>query len=252
MNQLSSGKGKTGLVLSGGLFRNAFQVGVIEGLMERGFDPQVVVGVSSGAWNGACLVAGQLEKMRDFWIRVGEMPKLSLRNLFFNKTLFNLRYIVHQIPKKSLNFSRICASSVEFHVGTTRLWDFKPRFFCNHQVRSEDFFSILMASNLIPGLYAWPVKIGNAHYIDGGFLDNVPYEVAFEAGCDRVYIVVPNYGGTVLKKLWQSKSHPIPLPYRPGVTIISPPRPLHRLCTKKHQIEEAMELGYEAGWKVVI
>ena len=63
MNRCHFEGNKTGLVLSGGLFKNSFQVGVIEALMERGFDPQVVVGVSSGAWNGACLVAGQLNKM---------------------------------------------------------------------------------------------------------------------------------------------------------------------------------------------
>lgn len=75
----NSDKEKIGLVLSGGLFRSAFQVGVLEALSERKFQPQVIVGVSSGAWNGACLVTGQVGLMRDFWLRVGEMPKLSLQ-----------------------------------------------------------------------------------------------------------------------------------------------------------------------------
>lgn len=135
-------KEKIGLVLSGGIFRNAFQVGVLEALYERNFRPNIIVGVSSGAWNGACMVAGQMKLMRKFWIQTAEMPKVSIRNLFFNKTIFNLRTIVHKIPKKELNFKKIFNSKFEFYVGTTKLRNFQPHFFCNHKVK-HDFFQFL-------------------------------------------------------------------------------------------------------------
>jgi predicted acylesterase/phospholipase RssA len=193
-----------------------------------------------------------MEQMRDFWIHVGEMPKVSFRNLFFNKTIFNLRFIVHQIPKKQLDFHKICNSSIEFYVGATRLLDFQPQYFFNHTQKADDFFSILMASNLIPILYHWPIKIGKFYYIDGGFADNIPYEVAFSAGCSRVFIIVPNENGLLLKKVFQTYGHCIPLKYKHRISIISPLHPLHPVCAKKSQIEEAMEEGYKAGKKVLV
>ncbi|MFQ5639253.1 MAG: patatin-like phospholipase family protein [bacterium] len=239
-------KDKIGLVLSGGIFRSAFQVGVLEALHERHFRPQVIVGVSSGAWNGACLAAGQTRLMRHFWLQVGELPKVSLRNLFFNRTFFNLRYIVHQVPKRQLHFERIANSDIEFHVGVTRLRNFQPQYFCNHKT-THDFFAILMASNWLPVLYAWPVQIDGRYYIDGGFADNVPYEVAFSSGCRHVYIIISNHERQIFKKWGDKKVHHIPQQYRSRITIIAPTRPLHPICAKKHQIQEAMAEGYAVG-----
>lgn len=245
----ASNKDKVGLVLSGGLFRNAFQVGALEALYERNFQPDVIVGVSSGAWNGACLAAGQIKLMRKFWTQTAIMPKISLRNVFFNKTIFNLRYIVHEIPKRELNFNKILNNNLEFYVGTTRLRNLQPHFFCNQETK-QDFFSVLMASNWIPFLYPWPVSIQGSHYIDGGFTDKVPYEKAFLAGCSQVYIIVPDHGGRIFKKPWQRKTHQIPPQYQKRTTIVAPSQPLHPFCTKQHQIEEAMEKGYHAGQKI--
>ncbi|HEY0556152.1 MAG TPA: patatin-like phospholipase family protein, partial [Thermoanaerobaculia bacterium] len=49
---------KVGLVLSGGASRCAFQVGVIEVLTELGFQPDLSVAISGGAWNAAAISAG--------------------------------------------------------------------------------------------------------------------------------------------------------------------------------------------------
>src|SRR5258708_27938392 len=47
--------GYTGFVLSGGGARGALQVGALRALLEAGQRPDVVVGTSIGAWNGALL-----------------------------------------------------------------------------------------------------------------------------------------------------------------------------------------------------
>jgi predicted acylesterase/phospholipase RssA len=250
MQSLHSDKDRIGLVLSGGLFRSAFQVGVVNALYERKFQPQVIVGVSSGAWNGACLVTGQLRLMREFWLQVGEMPKVSLRNIFFNRTFSNLRYIVHHVPKRHLAFDRLVNSEIDFYVGVTRLRNLQPHYFCNREP-ALDFFSVLMASNWLPVLYDWPVHIDGCCYIDGGFADNVPYEVAFGAGCTKVYIVVPDHYGRIFKKWW-AKKHQVPAQYRSRITIIAPTRPLDPFCLKKYQIEEAIEEGYYVGQRVLL
>src|SRR5439155_24494890 len=64
----------TVLVLQGGGALGADQAGVYEGMVEQGFAPDWVTGVSIGAINGA-LIAGnpverRLERLREFWDRV--------------------------------------------------------------------------------------------------------------------------------------------------------------------------------------
>ena len=91
-----------GLVLSGGFLRSAFQVGVIEALHASGIRFDVVVGVSSGAWNAACVAAGQIGEMRSWWMQVAAAPKLSLRNLRRNRTPLNFPTIVDTIPARAV------------------------------------------------------------------------------------------------------------------------------------------------------
>lgn len=173
------------LVLSGGLFRNAFQVGVLEALHERGFRPDLVIGVSSGAWNGACLVADQLDQMRSFWQAVARLPKLSLKNLRTNRTIFNIRSIIEAIPEAHLGFDAIARSRTRLFVDATRVKDFTFRLLELNGRSDTEIFAGLLASNLIPGLVGWPVKVGGQRFVDGGSTDRVPYEAAIRAGARR-------------------------------------------------------------------
>ena len=61
------------LVLSGGGGRGAFHVGAYKYLSERGWDPQVVIGTSIGAVNGAAIVQGiSPQELEEIWIPLQE------------------------------------------------------------------------------------------------------------------------------------------------------------------------------------
>ena len=61
------------LVLSGGGGRGAFHVGVYKYLAEHGWDPQVVIGTSIGAVNGAAIVQGlSPQELEEIWIPLQE------------------------------------------------------------------------------------------------------------------------------------------------------------------------------------
>jgi NTE family protein len=80
-----------GLVLSGGGARGAFQVGVIERLLEdRRFagGPAVLSGTSAGGINSALLAAGKTPaEMMDFWRAIGANPPVVASHLFFEGVL---------------------------------------------------------------------------------------------------------------------------------------------------------------------
>src|SRR5687768_15677343 len=72
---------RVGLVFSGGSSRCAFQIGVVEVLLELGVRPAVCVGVSGGSWNAAAVAVGHAHRLRSYWRAFSRMPGVDLRNL---------------------------------------------------------------------------------------------------------------------------------------------------------------------------
>ena len=245
-------KSGIGLVLSGGFLRNAFQVGVIEELHARGFRFDVVVGVSSGAWNAACVATDQIGEMRTFWMEVARAPKLRLGNLWRHGTPSNFPEIVRRIPGRSLRFDRLTASSTRLRIGATSLRHRRLHLFERWKSHGE-FLATLMASNYMPGLYGRPVRIDGTYYADGGLADNVPYEAAFEAGCARAIVVVTDPGGRFRKRLLARTPHRIPRPWRERITLVHPgaPLPVGRLRATVDDIHECFDAGRKAVEKSI-
>lgn len=243
-----TGSPELGLVLSGGFLRGAFQVGVLEGLHAGGVRFGVVVGVSSGAWNAACVATGQIEEMRGFWLEVARAPKLRLRNLWRHGTPSNFPEIVRRIPMRALRFEGLAASGVRLRVGALALRERRLHFFERWASR-EAFFASLMASSYLPGLYGRPLAIDGRHYADGGLVDNVPYEAAFAAGCERVVVVVSDAGGRLWKRLLDRTPHAVPAAERERVVVVHPEAPLSigRLTATADDVRRCLDAGRRAA-----
>jgi len=239
---------RLGLVLSGGFLRGAFQVGVIEALHARGIRFHVVVGVSSGAWNAACMATGQIDEMRAFWIAVARAPKLRLRNLWRHGTPSNFPEIVRRIPARRLRFERLADSGIRLRVGALALRERRLHLF-DHWDSREAFLASLMASNYLPGVYGRPLRIDGRHYVDGGLVDNVPYEAVLEAGCDRALVVVPDVGGRIWKRLLDRRPHAIPASARERVAVIHPdaPLPIGRVTATVDGLLRCIDAGWRAA-----
>jgi NTE family protein len=74
--------GPTALVLAGGGSLGAIQVGMLAELAASGLRPDMVVGVSAGAINGAFFAhapdAGTVVQLTDLWVRVTTRQALGL------------------------------------------------------------------------------------------------------------------------------------------------------------------------------
>ena len=70
--------GQVVLVFQGGGALGAYQGGVYQALHEAGIEPDWVVGTSIGAINGAIIAGNEvdlrLDRLREFWDRVGRKP----------------------------------------------------------------------------------------------------------------------------------------------------------------------------------
>jgi len=241
-----------GLVLSGGFLRGAFQVGVIEALHARGLCFGLVAGVSSGAWNAACVATGQVQEMREFWLAVARAPKLRWRNVWRYATPSNFPEIVRTVPMRKLSFERLSSSSVRLRIGATSIRERRLRWF-ETWTSKEAFFDTLMASNYLPGLYGAPIRIDGRYYADGGFVDNVPYEVALEAGCERALVIVSDWRGRIWKRLTSRAPHEVPSASRERLVVIHPdaPLPIGRLMTTPDAVLCCIDAGHRAAEKTL-
>lgn len=183
---------RCGLVLSGGSVLGAAQIGQVKALLENGIVPDVILGCSVGALNGAFL-AGRLDlsrvqELEEIWAALSARDVFSLRS---HRTVANLvagrDHLCNPNGLRSL-IQRFCPVSdlsdlaVELHVVTTNLDTARPSWWI-----SGDPALVLAASAALPGIFP-PVEIDGSRHVDGGVLVPVPLTRAVEVGCTRIFV----------------------------------------------------------------
>jgi NTE family protein len=188
------GEETTAFVLCGGGNLGATQVGMLQGLLETGIEPDLIVGSSVGALNGAFLAGkptmDRVEALTELWSRIRRRdifpfraPRLvagmmGRRNHFFDPG--PLRSFLLRLP---FGFDRLEASAVPLHVVTTDL-----ETGCPVVLSTGVAIDALMASAAIPGIFP-PVRIDGRRLIDGAVSANAPVAQAEALGATRIYVL---------------------------------------------------------------
>jgi NTE family protein len=184
----------TALVLAGGSSRGAIQIGMLQVLAEHGFVPDRVYGSSVGAINGAGFAADPtrdgVERMAQTWLklkrddiyRTGRLhgPWLYLQQREAVYANSGLRAIV----EKGFPFERLEEAVLPIEVVATSLTDGGERWFTHGPA-----IEAILASAAMPAIFP-PVEINGEKYIDGGIVDNVPFQRALDAGATRIVILL--------------------------------------------------------------
>jgi NTE family protein len=191
---MSDSTGKpTALVLAGGGSFGAVQVGMLRALVAYGIVPDLVVGSSVGAINGAYFAgapnAEGVAELAAIWrgLRRSEVFPFNWRALFGLLARRNsvadpsgLRGLI----EKRLPYRNLEQAAVPLHVVATDLLGGGTV-----RLSSGPAVDAVLASCAIPGAFP-PVRIGERHLIDGAVASNTPVSVAIELGAKRV-IVLP-------------------------------------------------------------
>lgn len=181
-------------VLSGGASLGAIQVGMLRALYERGVAPDLIVGTSAGALNGAFIASREqsvetADALADVWrgLRRGQVfPLNPLTGL-----LGFLGTRDHLVPESGLR--RI----VELHIECERLEELPiPLHVIAADVVSGEELRLsagpaldaILASAAIPGVLA-PVPWQDRWLMDGGVANNTPISHAVELGAQRIYVL---------------------------------------------------------------
>ncbi|HEV7129621.1 MAG TPA: patatin-like phospholipase family protein [Ktedonobacterales bacterium] len=218
--------GYTAFVLSGGGARGAVQVGMLRALLEAGERPDVIVGTSIGAWNGAWLARHPnlegLNELEDLWHGLtsskvllgretyGAPPARAIAGML---VLSAARRVAQGAP--SLYSDAGMSQLVERLIGN---WTFEDLTLpmrviaanLSHGGRAVFYSGPLappvLASSAIPGIFP-PVRIGEQVYVDGGALENASLDVAYDLGARRLFVLDVGYdSNTDENALWAAVS----------------------------------------------
>jgi NTE family protein len=184
---------RTALVLGGGGVLGAVQVGMLAGLLDVGIRPDLILGTSVGALNGALLAAdpshAAIDRLRELWSGAATggvfgSPVGRLRTAIRSGTHLHpvapLRQALHRelgedarIEDLAVPF-QCCAASIERAAET---------WFDRGPVADA-----VIASCAVPGLLP-PAEIDGEHYLDGGLVNSIPVSRAVEAGAQRIFVL---------------------------------------------------------------
>ncbi|MGY1666408.1 patatin-like phospholipase family protein [Geodermatophilus sp. SYSU D00696] len=188
-----AGRGGTAFVLGGGGVLGAAEVGMLQALFERGVRPDLVVGTSVGAINGAFVAAdptpGAVERLRGVW------AELASRQVFAGSVLRRVGTLVrtrtHLHPREPLR------DLLEAHLPVRAFAGLRVPFHCvaasieqaaEHWFTDGDLVAAVLASCAVPGLLP-AVEIDGEHYLDGGLVHSIPVGRAVALGADTVYVL---------------------------------------------------------------
>jgi predicted acylesterase/phospholipase RssA len=196
---------RVGYVFSGGSSRCAFQIGVIEALVELGVRPALAIGVSAGAWNAALVAARCESRIRYYW---RSFMRMKLHERTFERFIGRDRF-------KQPDALPLFVSVTRFRDGANVIFDARD---------VDDPLQLLLATNYLPPFYTHRPVIDGEMYGDGGLSDNAPYEKALAEGCDAVVVVTQK--GESEGGLFKRKGDYDHVVADPRVVVI---RPRHRL-----------------------
>jgi NTE family protein len=184
---------RTAFVLSGGGNQGVSQVGMLRALIERSIQPDVIIGTSVGALNGAVIatspVAEQVDHLEEVWLGLtGDQvfPGGAWRrawNLVRRDDHIISNEGVQSILTGTLLANTFGDLAVPLRVVTTDLETGNEVVFASGPLRPA-----LLASTALPGIFP-PVRMDDAVLVDGAVVNLVPISHALAGPIDRIFVL---------------------------------------------------------------
>lgn len=231
---------ETALVLGGGGAKGAYEVGAIAALDELGIKAGSVFGTSVGALHAAMYAQGSIDAAAALWDNIRLSDVVSEESLAIADDAENifdhpeklLEFITRYAQKKGVDVSplmdilhklidedKIRRSGVHLGIVTTRFPSLAMVEKRLEEMETGSLIDWLMASASCFPIF--PMKqVGGDRYIDGGFCDNTPVEMAVRSGARDIVAI----------DIGKHRSH-TQYDRRPNITYIRTSQPLGGLLT---------------------
>ncbi len=189
----TEGRREVAFVLGGGGVLGAHEVGMLRALAESSIVPDLILGTSVGAINGALFAADPtiagVSHLSQLW-RESNVSELSAGGVLRRVTTL-ARSGTHLQSLAEARERLVRALPIR------RVEDLQVRFQCvaasieraaEHWFDTGDLADVVLASCAVPGILP-PVKIGDEHFIDGGIVNSIPVARAVALGARSIYVL---------------------------------------------------------------
>ena len=201
-----NGVKKTALVLAGGGARGSYQIGVWQALRDLSIPIDIVTGTSVGALNAALITMDDFDNAIELWKNMKttmvfdvdldeELP--AKRKIQFMLKHFLADYVkqggtnaypLKQMLDRYCDEEKIRNSCIECGIVVVDKKSLKPLELYIEDIKEGQLTEYLLASSsLFPAMQS--CEIDGDEYIDGGYYDNLPVELALNKGADFVIAV---------------------------------------------------------------
>lgn len=248
---------KTAIVLSGGGAKGAYQIGFWKAIRELGIKYDIVTGTSIGALNGAFMVQGNYNDALRLWhgMSYNKVLEGTLDSSYYDsKERLDVikKYVkgaskggldipgLEKIVEDNLRYDLFYNSSVDYGLVTVKFPSLKPVMLTKNKIEKEKLKDYLIASaSCFPAFKTR--KIDNESYIDGGYYDNMPVDLAVKMGADNIICVDLSAPGKIRKSNYDNIN----------ITMIKSKNYIGNfLALEKEQTRKSMKLGYNDTMKV--
>jgi NTE family protein len=185
--------GPVAFVLGGGGVLGAVEVGMLRALFRAGHRPDVVLGTSIGAVNGALVAADPSEAVTDRLVRLWASPEAAA---VYGDSI--ARQVRRFAARTHLHSPEPLRRLLAAELGDDATFaDLKVPFRCcaasieraaEHWFDDGPLVDAVLASSAVPGLLP-PAKIGGEHFVDGGIVNSIPIGEAVRVGAKLVFVL---------------------------------------------------------------
>jgi NTE family protein len=193
---------RTAFVLGGGGDLGAGEVGMLRALLERGIVPDVILGTSIGALNGAAVAAeptvAMAERLEATWRRLSQerifdSPLRAAGTLIRERTHLQSNAPLRRVIRELIDARTFGELAVPFQCVAANIERAAEQWFSE-----GDLVGPILASCAVPGLLP-VVAIGGEHFLDGGIVNSIPVERAVGLGATELYVLHVGRAGRPLE-----------------------------------------------------
>ena len=194
--------GKRALVLAGGGAKGSYQIGVWHALQALDWTPDIITGASVGTLNGCLFTMGKAREAEELWRSleihdVLEIPESlkreELRAFFldiFRSGGLNVEPLAETIDRL-IDEDAVRHSAIHFGLVMTELGSLRSVQCPIEEIPEGQLKDYMLASSAcFPALR--PREIDGVKYIDGGWRDNMPLDLAAAMGAGELLAVDVN------------------------------------------------------------
>lgn len=237
------------IVLSGGGAKGSYEIGVWKALRHLNINYDIVTGTSVGALNGALMVQKDYLKALFLWYNLKYKDVFEIKENYTEEEI--KKFYKDEILKggiditnlettveKLINKKKFFKSNIKYGLITVRFPSLKHVEMTKENLNEKNLVDYLIASaSCFP---AFKLKeIDSKLYLDGGFYDNMPINLAVKLGADEVIAVDLDEIGVKRK-----------VKYDVDITYITPKNKIDSfLKFEKNSSRRGIRLGYNDTMK---